>query len=319
MTPIFLISLPRSGSTLLQRILSTSNNIATTSEPWINLGVAQLFEQYSENIAALSNYSFSNLRLAVNDFACEQGRITEATRSAINIFISSLYDARAQRPDIRFFLDKTPRYYFIIDFLAEIFPNAKFIFLTRNLDAVAASIFNTWYNGRYMLYHHYSDLAVGPELIKTAWDKYAHRSLLIKYEDLLLEPDLTLQSIETYLELDKNELRIEQALGISIHGTMGDPTGQYQLKSLRPEPDLIEFYSHVQRLRIQKLLNGKTRETMEYFGRKPSCVRYKDNALISEVQDIKGILLSESALYIQKALLSTVFKLKSFTSRMKLS
>jgi hypothetical protein len=36
-TAIFLLSLPRSGSTLAQRILAAHEGIATTSEPWILL------------------------------------------------------------------------------------------------------------------------------------------------------------------------------------------------------------------------------------------------------------------------------------------
>jgi hypothetical protein len=36
-TPLFLLSLPRSGSTLAQRILAAHAGIATTSEPWILL------------------------------------------------------------------------------------------------------------------------------------------------------------------------------------------------------------------------------------------------------------------------------------------
>lgn len=281
--------------------------------------MAQLFEEYSDNIVTLANYSFSNLKLAVNDFACIDNKISEPTRHAVNTFVKSLYIARSKHKDTPYFLDKTPRYYFIVDFLAEVFPEAKFIFLTRNLDAVAASIFNTWYEGRYMLYHHFSDLDVGPELIKKAWDTHSHRSLLIKYEDLLVDPQSIVQSIERYLGLEDNELRIEQALGISISGTMGDPTGQYQLKSLRPEPDVIDFYSYIQRARIKKMLDSKSREISEYFGRKPSSVKYKQSPFVSEFQDLKGILLSESALYIQRILSSSIYRLKPSSSRMKLS
>jgi hypothetical protein len=36
-TPIFLLLLPCSGSTLAQRILAAHEGIATTSEPWILL------------------------------------------------------------------------------------------------------------------------------------------------------------------------------------------------------------------------------------------------------------------------------------------
>ena len=37
MQPIFLFSLPRSGSTLAQRIIASHAEIATTAEPWLLL------------------------------------------------------------------------------------------------------------------------------------------------------------------------------------------------------------------------------------------------------------------------------------------
>jgi len=36
-TPIFIFSLPRSGSTLMERILATHPAVGTASEPWILL------------------------------------------------------------------------------------------------------------------------------------------------------------------------------------------------------------------------------------------------------------------------------------------
>ena len=36
-SPIFLFSLPRSGSTLLQRVLMSHKDIASVAEPWLML------------------------------------------------------------------------------------------------------------------------------------------------------------------------------------------------------------------------------------------------------------------------------------------
>ena len=35
--PLFILSLPRSGSTLLQRVLANHPDVATTPEPWVLL------------------------------------------------------------------------------------------------------------------------------------------------------------------------------------------------------------------------------------------------------------------------------------------
>ena len=62
-TPIFIFSLPRSGSTLLQKIIASSNEVSTSSEPWILLPL--LYSQKEEG--TLSEYSHKNAVLALND------------------------------------------------------------------------------------------------------------------------------------------------------------------------------------------------------------------------------------------------------------
>ena len=49
MKPIFIVSFPRSGSTLLQRILSTSSDIATAPEPWVALPIAYMMKSVGES------------------------------------------------------------------------------------------------------------------------------------------------------------------------------------------------------------------------------------------------------------------------------
>ena len=53
-------------------------------------------------------------------------------------FSMSIYSAYACNSE-RYFLDKTPRYYHILNDLIRIFPNAKFIILTRNPISIFAS------------------------------------------------------------------------------------------------------------------------------------------------------------------------------------
>jgi len=57
----------------------------------------------------------------------------------------TLYNRALEVAGKRFFLDKTPRYYFIIPELKNVFPEAKFIILLRNPLAVLSSILNTWF------------------------------------------------------------------------------------------------------------------------------------------------------------------------------
>ena len=65
-TPLFLLSLPRSGSTLAQRILAAHQDIATASEPWILL--PYLYTLRERGVYA--EYNHRVLVRAVEDF-CE--------------------------------------------------------------------------------------------------------------------------------------------------------------------------------------------------------------------------------------------------------
>ena len=58
-----------------------------------------------------------------------------------------------------YFLDKTPRYYWIIPELQRVFPRATFIILLRNPLAVLCSIINTWAKDNWFaLYRYRHDL-----------------------------------------------------------------------------------------------------------------------------------------------------------------
>ena len=46
--------------------------------------------------------------------------------------------------DFIYFLDKTPRYYWILNEIHELFPEAKYIYLTRNPINVFSSTMTSW-------------------------------------------------------------------------------------------------------------------------------------------------------------------------------
>ena len=65
--PIFLFSLPRSGSTLLQRLLGGHPDIMTVSEPWLLLPLCYALK--AEGL--LSEYNNGWATKAINDFIME--------------------------------------------------------------------------------------------------------------------------------------------------------------------------------------------------------------------------------------------------------
>ncbi len=67
MKNIFIASQPRSGSTLLQSVISNNSHVATTSEPWFLLPLLSMFDP--DIISAYYNHRLA--ARAINDFTSE--------------------------------------------------------------------------------------------------------------------------------------------------------------------------------------------------------------------------------------------------------
>ena len=229
--PIFLFSLPRSGSTLLQRILAKHDNIGTAAEPWLLLPIFSTLR--SEGI--YTNYDQNAVVEAIKDFynAIEGGR--PAYLQEIRDFALKLYEKRAEEGTV-YFLDKTPRYHLVVDEILETFPDAKFIFLWRNPLSIIASMLDTWHRGHWYLYFFKVDLFDGLSRLIKAYTANKERVLGIRYEDLLQSPEATTQSICKYLDLDFQPAMIEDFQSVDLQGDMGDPTGTKNYKAISDKP-----------------------------------------------------------------------------------
>jgi len=136
-SPIFLFSLPRSGSTLLQRILSTHPDISSKSELWFLLPHVEALK----NKYTFSQYSNISLKTATGALLEQLPEGEGDYYQAIRELGDYLYGRLAKNNE-KYVLDKTPRYYLIIEEIVKIYPDARFIFLFRNPLATAASVWN---------------------------------------------------------------------------------------------------------------------------------------------------------------------------------
>lgn len=203
---IFIISQPRAGSTLLQRMLATHPDIYTTSEPWLMLH--PLYALREKGFEAEYN---ANLALeAVRDFLGTLPEGEDVYWGALRRAFAHLYGRALAGTGKRFFLDKTPRYYFIIPELYHVFPKAKYIFLLRNPLAVLASILDTWVKeSPFGLSQFRHDLLTAPRRIVEGIELLGSRAIVIQYEELVKNPQTVLQ-------------RLCDRLGIAFHPEMVD-------------------------------------------------------------------------------------------------
>ena len=137
---IFLISQPRSGSTLIQKLLGAHSNIYTRSEPWLMMN--SLYGLKDSGIYA--EYNVEIEQAAFNSFIDDLPEGKNTYIRELRKMSLELYSYYLSGTNETFFLDKTPRYYLVINELLDVFPQARFIFLIRNPLAVLGSIINTW-------------------------------------------------------------------------------------------------------------------------------------------------------------------------------
>lgn len=222
-TPVFLISLPRSGSTLLQKILSVSPQLTSTAEPWVMLPLAAMLDSELQ----VGQYWHATSREAIHELSRELAGGAEEFERMLGDFGTSLYSRLAAGSGARYFLDKTPRYYLITPFLARAFPHARFIFLFRNPAAVFSSIIHTWHRGHLgsSLRANYVDIRNGPAAIAAGRRLLGERAISVDYDALVNDPAAELARICDYLEIPQFDDRIEHYRSVQFSGERGDPTG----------------------------------------------------------------------------------------------
>ena len=220
MTPVYLLSLPRSGSTLVQRVLADHEEISTVSEPWVLLPFLYTLKRRG----IYTEYSHELLLTALEDFWHRLPRGQDDYLSELRAFILRLYDKASSKPS-RYFLDKTPRYHLIIEEISRIFPDAKFIFLWRNPLAIVASIIETWGSGCWNVYKYKVDLFDGIENLVSAFEKQTERAFAIRYEDLVTGDDAIWRKLFESLDLAFQGRSLRSFEKATLDGRMGDPPG----------------------------------------------------------------------------------------------
>ncbi|MCK4649267.1 sulfotransferase, partial [bacterium] len=191
---IFLISQPRAGSTLLQRILAGHPKIHTTAEPWIMLH--PLYALKRNGVEA--EYVSLLARQGLDDFLMQVPEGEELYIKALREMVAVLYNRALELSGKSFFLDKTPRYYFIIPELYRVFPKAKFIFLLRNPMAVLSSVLSTWCGNQIQALvksPNYIDMTKGPHYLVEGIKKLKEDAIVVHYENLVRRPKEVIQHV----------------------------------------------------------------------------------------------------------------------------
>lgn len=212
-------------------MLGVHKEIHTTNEPWLLLPFVYAQREHG----VYSEYVHTSSNKAINEVIKQLPSGRADYFKALKKMALSVYNDLNTEGAI-YFIDKTPRYYLIIEEIGRIFPDAKFIFLFRNPLATLASMIQSFWGGQIGDYRHRIDIYEGPRLLASGYKTFPHANIKIHYEDLILQPEPTIQLICEYLELSYDERMLSAFSSVHLPGSMGDSIGTKSYRTIDEKP-----------------------------------------------------------------------------------
>lgn len=237
---VFVIGPPRSGSTMLQRMLGSHPAVATHPEPHIVTPLAHL--GYYANVDK-APYDHINAAEAQRAFVDDLPRGEDDYLDACRAYTDVLYGRMLEQSGKQLFVDKTPANALVLPFLTRLYPHARYVVLTRHPLAVLCSYANSFFEGDF-------DRAVGfndilgryvpamAELLRRGDIDFHH----VCYEDLVRDPDRHMQDIFSYLGVPHRPDAIEYGRHRHQDKGYGDPKVRHRD---RPTTASVESWAEV--------------------------------------------------------------------------
>jgi tetratricopeptide (TPR) repeat protein len=226
--PIFIVGMPRSGTTLLAELLSRHAGVCNRGElPWIG-------------------------RLAQQPDLSGDPSTEALTRAA------AVYTAQARRDDgadARWFVDKQPLNFRYLDLVLALFPNARIIHCIRNARDTALSLWAQSFSEDVQGYaYHFDHIAVvmrDCERLMQHWRRcFPHSIRAVHYEELVAAPEATMAALATWAGLPDAATTRAESPSIST-ASLWQARQPVYARSLRRwqayveyVPKLLEFKDH---------------------------------------------------------------------------
>jgi tetratricopeptide (TPR) repeat protein len=183
--PIFVMGLPRSGTTLVDRIISSVPGVSSAGEP--NVLAAEVF------------------RVATRTGAKNQ---VTAVVEAIRQFASQIGGSYIKSFEGRFqgsFIDKTPANFLFAGLIPSALPGARMICLRRNAMDSCYAMYKVLFGNTYPFSYNLRELAeyyVEWDRLISWWEKSLGEAwLTIHYEDIVRDPETTMRRIVAHCDL----------------------------------------------------------------------------------------------------------------------
>jgi sulfotransferase family protein len=245
---IFIISQPRSGSTYLQNLLSNNEEVNTCSEPWVLLNYVnqikpKLLEGVYDNkfaVAAYNNYKQT----------FEQLDFEALLKEHLLQIYKPLFESHT------FAIDKTPRYWEIMEVIGEIFPKAKIIVLKREPLEVVRSLIKTYGMTTLKELNQFRrDILYAPKQLNKFCAAHSSNANVytLRYEDLIADTEAQVKALYQWIGADFQPSVLDVSGNTKYRGHFGDP---FQNAPIDYESSKIRSGQNVINKTFQKFLMG---------------------------------------------------------------
>ena len=182
--PIFILGMPRSGTTLIEQIISCHSKV-------FGAGELTFFSDYGPTIAT--------------------GIREVSPGSLLKLREKYLQKIKTKAPNVRFITDKAPHNFLFIGLILSVFPESKIIHVKRSAAATCWSNYKHYFSGNGLAYsNNLDDLTRYYQLYKELmmfWDQiYGNQIYHIDYDQLTVDQEVQTRKLIKFLALDWEEL-----------------------------------------------------------------------------------------------------------------
>ncbi|GAA6184671.1 MULTISPECIES: sulfotransferase [Alteromonadaceae] len=186
-TPVFILGLPRTGSTLLEQMLCQHSDINSCGEQ------AYLSQYSVPFLEKMTQLSYPELASKLSEF--DTSKVSEHYLKLIKIGLNEA-----------FIINKLPANFQNIGLIYQLFPNAKVIHITRQIKDVSLSIYKNYF---YENEPYFCDIEEFDKYVSfyqqqmQFWEALIpNRILTITYENLAAEPKQVIKNVLNHMGLE---------------------------------------------------------------------------------------------------------------------
>jgi hypothetical protein len=189
-SPIFIVGLPRTGTTLVERIIGRHSQINSAGE-----------------LSALSEAIDAAMTRTTGSASPDWQRYAEALPALDGTVIAEEYLARSRpwRGERPRFSDKQLTNFLYCGLILRAFPNARIVHLTRHPLAACYAIYKNRFDGTYPFSYDLSEIAeffIGYRRLMAHWHRVLpDRILDVAYEDVVSDLETATRRLLEYLDL----------------------------------------------------------------------------------------------------------------------